>query len=785
MLPLPLLLLAIALWGAAYVAARRMARPDVAEAVGAAGLLALATVGFFWQPLLTHSAWVPAGGGDLAAFLYPNYAFAAEHVRQGIFPLWNPHLYGGVPFAADIQSGLFYPPNLLLFLVAAPLRYEHLQAMVFFHFWLAGFGMYLCLRHTRETSQSGVGPMAAFLGAIAFEFSDLFLIQLGNLNLIAVAAWLPLCFLAFQRAIARHSWRWAVGAGVLLALATLAGHIQITLYLLIALGLYALWAMATRREWRFPLGALAVALVTMVGLSALLLIPTIEMSQQTPRAALDYPTAAQYSLQPAQLVGMLMPGFFGRAPSASWGPWDRVPVGYVGLLTLPLAALGLARRRDRLVGAFALIAGAALLLALGSNSVLHGWLYALVPPFDQMRASSRLVLLMDFGLAALAAHGLEALLHDVGARASVRRFLRPSALLFLVLLAVALPLAYHAMLTMQAGDPTIFQRAANAVQALATFSLLGGATLLLLWLAARERLRGAALALAAIALLSFDLFSLGSNMDIGRSDPTANYRNPQALAFLREQAGLNRIEAPGDVWPVWQPDSALLDGLYEVWGLYNPLTLADPTRYWQAASADRRSPRYSFLGVKYLLAPKTGGVASSADAVPVFDSDPNVTVLLNQRALPRALFVGEAIAVPNHDAAWQATEQPDFNPARQVVVEGLAIAPPATTPQVARLDIVEYGLHRVRVQVESDTAGFLVLSDAFYPGWRATVNGAAAPLYRANYAFRAVPVPAGAHEITFDFQPQSWRVGLAVSGVTALVVLSLLLWKAKSWHDER
>ncbi|MEW5961673.1 MAG: hypothetical protein AB1801_28480, partial [Chloroflexota bacterium] len=131
---LPLLLVAV-LWAALYAGARFWSAvalqpssaprwfvrstladrlPFVTEFIAAAGGLALATVGFFWQILLTPNAWMPAGGGDLAPFLYPNYRFAAEQLRQGTIPLWNPHLYSGVPFAADIQAGLFYPINLLV-----------------------------------------------------------------------------------------------------------------------------------------------------------------------------------------------------------------------------------------------------------------------------------------------------------------------------------------------------------------------------------------------------------------------------------------------------------------------------------------------------------------------------------------------------------------------------------------------------------------------------------------------------------------------------------------------
>ena len=128
---------------------------------------------------------MPAGGGDLTPFLYPNYHFAAEYLHQGIIPLWNPYLYSGTPFAADVQSGLFYPLNLLLFLLIPDLTYEWLEYLAIFHIWLAGVTMYLCLRlltpgeraaNDPRSSQS-IAPLAAFSGALAFQFSDLFIVH--------------------------------------------------------------------------------------------------------------------------------------------------------------------------------------------------------------------------------------------------------------------------------------------------------------------------------------------------------------------------------------------------------------------------------------------------------------------------------------------------------------------------------------------------------------------------------------------------------------------------------
>ena len=226
------LIVVVVLWGLLYATARHLDRLSaylsvfrpaailsrhsslVAEIIGATGILALLTVGFFWQVLLIPDTWMPAGGGDLAPFLYPNYRFAAEHLRQGVVPLWNPHLYSGAPFAADIQSGLFYPVNLLVFLFVPDLTYLWLEYLSVFHFWLAGATMYICLRllvpqKTDDTSTTGMGsriaPLAAFAGALAFEFSDLFIVHFGNLNMIAVAAWLPLIFLLFHHSLIRNS----------------------------------------------------------------------------------------------------------------------------------------------------------------------------------------------------------------------------------------------------------------------------------------------------------------------------------------------------------------------------------------------------------------------------------------------------------------------------------------------------------------------------------------------------------------------------------------------------
>ncbi len=143
--------------------------------------------------------------------------------------------------------------------------------------------------------------------------------------------------------------------------------------------------------------------------AAPILLPALQLASFTARASWNYQEAAGYSIAPAQWIGLLIPGFFGRTPQFHWGPWPRVEVGYLGILPLVLAGVALALRRDRSTWSWLALAGGSFVVALGTYATPHGWL-TLLPGFGQLRAPARLVFVTDFGLATLAAIGLDAAL---------------------------------------------------------------------------------------------------------------------------------------------------------------------------------------------------------------------------------------------------------------------------------------------------------------------------------------------------------------------------------------
>lgn len=792
-----ILLLAVITWLVVFLLAWARRRTSNAWTdVLAIGGIGLATAGFFWR-LLAGQVWMPAGGGDLAHFLYPTYSFAAEWWRRGVIPLWNPYLFGGAPFVGDIQSGIFYPLNLLTFFISSPLTFRDMEFLSVLHFFIAGAGMYLFLRcgkwgQTKSESKilypgfDGTSRItnyelripAALAGAIAFEFSDLFITHFGNLNLIAVIAWMPMVLLFYRRAIKDGRPGLAVVSGVLLGVAFLAGHIQMFLFILVALVLLAMGMMIEHRIRRGDLqhyiGGLAIIAVVSFCIAAPSLLPSIEMTQNSVRADFSYEQAAQFSLPPAQLIGLFVPGFFGRGASDAWGPWQRVEVGYIGVLPMVLALLALLLRRDsptRFFGALALIG---LALALGGYAIAQGWQYLFVPVFGQLRAPARFIVVMDFALAVLSAFGFDVLLRALP-RASEKMFkpiVRAAPWVFLLIAAPAGALAYSNLILGQGQDAVLFQRIANATNALAFFILLFALSLGLIVARGTRYFRPTPWAIAALALIFFDLFSLGAYVDTSTGDPTQVYSHPDAVTFFKSDGSFYRVDPrETGVDSTWSPDTSILYQLFDING-DNPLVLADWDRYWQALGS-RSTPLYDLLNIKYLIASKSAPIDRDKFRL-AFDGDPGFNIYENTRVLPRAFIVNDAQPAPSHAAALDAIHAPSFDPSKSVVVETADRRLPTAanmTPvnrQPPTVNIVGYGPNEILMDTNSANAGVLVLSEIYYPGWRAWVDGHETPVMRADYLFRAVELPAGTHRVRFAYDPAWFKIGAGLFIVIAL-----------------
>jgi hypothetical protein len=763
-------------------------------------LLAGLALIFFW-PMIVAGKFIPHGGGDLASFLYPQYSFAAQSIRLGSIPLWNPHLYSGAPFLADNQSGLLYPINLLAFGLFPNLTYSVMEGLVVLHVWIAGAAMYACLRmwpfrSTLTPALSLIGRGGALIGAVAYMFSDVFVTHIGNLNLIAAAAWMPLAFGLFARGLHDRRVGKIIGSGVIFGLALLAGHAQISVITLIGLAMIALWQVIIAATWRDRarvIGLSVLMLVVAFGLTAMQLLPSIEMTRYSLRSGLSYDEATAFSLPPTALASFFSPLLFGRGPIDFWGTWQRVESGYLGVVPLLLMLFAFTRNKARLPTShpersegsrpsgteilrfaqndtradwfFAALGLLGLLLALGKFTPIYSLFHAL-PILNGLRVPARFILLTDFSIAALAAIGFERLWT---AEFGVRNVLwRGGALLLGGV--VVLWAAYQSV-----GDVS---HASNFSSALISFAVIAvTATLLIVW-RSNSALHTPHSALLLIALLSVELIAFGSTVEIDTNDPTSNFNHPQVIEALHSDPNLYRIDNTSSEW---QPDAALVNGLDDIGGIFNPLGLANYETY-RGGMGNRGSALYNFLGVKYVLAPK-GQPPGDASFVPVFNADPAIDVYLNTRALPRAQLLDRAIVVASGEEAWLAIHQPDFDPSKVVVLQGGEGRSGAVGQSSNRsISIGLLSSDRIEIDIRSDSAAYLVLSQVYYLGWIASIDNRSTEIYPANFAFQAVAVAAGSHHIVLQFDPASWKVGLVISGLTVTMLLIGIAFRWRTLH---
>ena len=492
-------------------------------------VLAALTLLFYWRMVCTNQILTSY---DTFTYFYPYRAYAATALAQGRLPLWLPDLFLGVPFLANIQTAVFYPLNLLFLAFSTP---QALAASVVGHVFLAGAFTYAFARLS-----VGLGRFGAFLAAVVFMFGGFLAVQAGHINQLNASAWLPLLLLAFDLAYRRRSLAWGLGAGLVLAMVFLAGHTQEAYMTLVALGLFALWRALTagpspRGRWlmlRLAAGLLILVLLVGLGLAAVQLLPTAELSLLSVRGGgMSYREATSFSLDPRLGLVALLPGFSEQPPSSEY-------VGYVGIVAVGLALAALVRRwREPAVVFCALLAGLGLFLALGRWNPFYYLAYHLVPGFQLFRVPARWLYLYTFGAALLAGLGAENLSPGTS---TARGGEPPTSLagkgaggLGRVVLAVA-----AVVLLLALAAPFLRWPSPGVI---AAWIVLGAAAASVIWLGFTWS-HQPAYRLILTALMVGELFAASRGLDYNRLVPPEAYTSLRpAIAYLRTDPGLYRL----------------------------------------------------------------------------------------------------------------------------------------------------------------------------------------------------------------------------------------------------
>ncbi|MFC1708373.1 YfhO family protein, partial [Planctomycetota bacterium] len=544
---------------------------------------------------------------------------------------------------------------------------------------------------------------------------------------------------------------------------------------------------------------LGTAGVFALGLCACQVLPSLELVGLTSRAGgLSGANAYAWSVPPARLFELLAPGLFGCvAERTSWlvllAP-DRFPQlhpyvlgAYFGVPFLAVAAAGVAGAARRSSWLLCSAAVLLLLMALGDATPLLPAVRACLPGAGFLRYPEKLLTVAAIPLALLVGAGMESLQRP---RASDVRAAGAVSLLLLVISGTL------ALLWILQREPVV-DWLAERIQAqrltldatllwehglVAVLRGLVPAVFAAVLLSPPVRKHAPKLVVGALALgIPCDLVL--ANRSLVRVDPVTTLTTPQVRlpdpgAFVGPRGRVRvatGIAARGV--PMVPHQSSLLG--YHTADCYGGLPLA----HWHTLREALQGSRelwYTLSSVWLALYESDRGDAYSSGA-------PRESELLG--SLSRAELVPRATWAPDDAAASWRLRQPDFDPRREVVLDG---APPADAPlrhesgevPPGRVRVAEESEATLKFLVEAHSASYLLVTDAWYPGWEARVDGDRAALYRANILFRAVPVPAGSHTVELTFQPASVRLGIAISLATLLVGVVTLFFAARS-HSRR
>lgn len=760
---------------------------------------------------------------DLLVYFYPYRDYASAALGSGELPLWDPYLFMGAPFLANIQAAVLYPFNLLTLWLPAP---QAVNLSILVHVFLAGVFMYAFARASLQ-----LPAWAAIASGTVFMFSGFISQQVGHVNQLNAAVWIPLLFLLIDITIRRRSLLAATGGGVVLAVQILAGHPQEVYLSLSALGLYGLFRGAQAatahfkakskfgialREGLLPLAALAGMGLLATSIAAIQLLPTAELAALSMRGGgLSYAEMVSFSLPPAELLRGLLPAY-GDQPFSEF-------IAYVGFIPLALALVAATRWRSHTHAPFmAALAAVSILFALGGFGPLYPLLGERLPGLNLFRVPARWLFLYTFAISSLAGIGLA---HMMQARPLATALGIPLRTAIKRLGIITASVATAILILWLAGELVrLPQGPTPALWAL--FALLSLTAVFLSDLTTHRRLIAVAIVAVALAELAFAL----TDLDILRTVPTTAYSeipapvskvladkdkfrvlsmaSPEAMLetapelkaaqvtalspfqkeYLLEAIRYQMILAPnlslshkiatvdgydGGILPLKQYvdfKRALLQS-----GRARPETIGQPDALLRdQLTAVPDAELLGALGVKYVIADRN---LRAIDLELIYDG--GVKVYRNPEFRPSAYLVHNFVVAERADDALASWAK---EPLQTVVFSEPPPRPSPSSDSTAqakdRLETLSQRSQERRFRAQLSQPGFLVVAETYYPGWRAWVDGTPTDMLRADLLFSAVPLDAGEHLVELRYEPDSfalgWRITLgALITTVALVAYSL------------
>jgi hypothetical protein len=737
----------------------------------ASGVILSAIFLFFWKILLPGNNFFI---GDIYAQFFPWKDFLRASVQDGAVPFWTPFVFSGMPFAADVQKGAFYPPGIIfLFLNFS----AALKIFILAHFAVMGISAYYLLRSFNFKAAPSL------MGAFVFLFNTFTLTRVDFISALGSYAFFPLIMLVFNRFLMTKSLiQWALFV-MLLSLSFLSGHPPVFIYTLIFIFFFWIFHIFRSREFSLMPGT-AIKFLSYLAAGALVFfLFTMPQSglffdfiQKTSRAHIDYAEAAAGSMTFSGLLNFLMPGGMNGMqvnPLSEWLPFSTGVLNYFSVTFVFLLALSVFYPKDRLYKFSAVMIIISILLSLGANTPVHSWFYAFLPFFWSLRHPGFAIMLMVIPVSAITAFTVEnirlltpiqlSLFENLSPFSRMRNYF--DARFTNRVLGVFLALVAAFMLLLFNNGPVMkiygFSPAGLLAFVYGCLFFLGMFFInLALFFFCEKNSITKNFYFSVLALMMFmefyffasplnpvvsskiyDIRSTGvETAEIVRSG-TYKFMHTERSARDRNFSGADVLDAQMKFMSTLPSNTGILYRICDAGG-YNPLMLEDYANFIgpifrgdEVADPEK----LNLLNVKYLI---SSGDVSVRGYEKTYGNG-LISVSKSQNTLPM-FFVTKSkdrLDLRMAQSSWSRKKENDYG--------------------------------ELKITLNTDGDGYFVYANNYYPGWKVYVDNRESVIEKCLGLYLGVKITKGAHDVTLVYVPEHLREFLLLNYLISAVLMIL------------
>lgn len=697
---------------------------------------------------------------DVIDQLYPWKHLVISDWKNGEIPLWNPYQFGGTPLLANYQSAAFSPMNILFFIFPFKIGWA---LLVLLQPLLAAFGMYFFVK---KLSVSRIGST---FSSIAFMFCSFLVTWMGYATLGYAIAVLPLVLLGLEGFVQSRKYRYLCLTTLSIAFSFLSGHFQISLYVLFAAFLYFLFRFVSNTNKALFLSGL-LSLISGVLLASVQIFPSIAVYASSLRSTLfERPEIIPWQY----FITLVSPDFLGNPVTrndwfghyAEWG-------SYLGVFPLLFALFSLKEMKKNIFVIFFTALGM-LSLLLATPSAIGDSILKLHIPVISTSAAGRIIVLLSFSLSVLAGFGLDSWVKSLP---KIKMFLGIVGFIllcigwFVILFKVGLTPDHVQIAKSNFLLPSIFLLIAIGISVFTYFFKNKKLILIICFI--------------LLFLTGFDMYRFASKWqtfspsnlvfpDIRITDFFKTIKDNRSFGNYGGQVSLFYQLPAIEGYDALYPERIGELASFVANGKVQP---ASRSVVDFPKNGKYTKPAIDLLGVRYVIHKVSDANKSWAFPVWQYPNDYSIVykdsqyiVFKSHSALPRAYVVGNYSVQSDNQQNLTKLFSQTTNRTKTITLEedpGIK----KTDSLVASATIISYLSNKVAIQTVSNARALLFLSDTYFPGWKAYIDGKETKIYRADFAFRAISIPSGKHTVIFSYWPESFTFGLGGSALGVILL---------------